>query len=54
MSLHRHIWFCSINSVKMRGVNIDGIDDHHCLNVFSFIIYRNIVMISELSSIYIS
>jgi hypothetical protein len=31
----------------MRGVNIDGIDDHHCLNVFSFIIYRNIVLISQ-------
>jgi hypothetical protein len=49
----RHIWFCSMNSVKMRGVNIYGIDDHHCLNVFSFIICRNIVLISELSSIYI-
>jgi hypothetical protein len=41
-------------TLKLRGVNIDGIDDHHCLNVFSFIIYRNIVLISELNSIYIS
>jgi hypothetical protein len=38
----------------MRGVNIDGIDDHHCLSVFSLIIYRNIVLISILNSIYMS